>query len=284
VDYQTILFAVKDRIATVTLNRPDSLNAWNTIVTDEMSHAMLRCDQDDAIRAVVVTGSGRAFCAGVDMGSGSGAFGNIRSEREKADAARKETSKERAGKYDGYAGPFPWQIRKPVFAAINGHAIGVGITYPMTCDIRIVAENAKIQFAFTRRGVLPELWSHLIVPRVAGLSNAADLLLTGRMIKGREFAEMGLASAALPAERVLEATLERAREVCYAAPVSVAISKRLLWKGLALSFGELGPEEAELFRWTSSQADSIEGVKSFLEKREPDWKLSATNDMPDMGR
>lgn len=275
-NYETILFEVQDRIATITLNRPDRLNAWNHTMSAELGHAMLSCDEDDQIRAVVVTGAGRAFCAGSDLSSGDKAFDNF--SREKDDILR-----EKERRSEGYAGPFPWQIRKPVFAAINGHAIGVGITYPMTCDVRIVAEDAKVQFAFVRRGVLPELWSHKIVPQVAGLSNAADLLLTGRMIRGRELVDMGLASAALPADQVLEATLERAREVLNAAPVSVAISKRLLWRGLNASFAELGAKESDMFGWTSSQADAQEGVASFLEKREPDWKLSVAKNTPDVG-
>lgn len=275
-NYETILFEVQDRIATITLNRPEHLNAWNAVMNRELGLAMLSCDQDDEIRAVVVTGAGRAFCAGSDLSAGERAFDGFSTEKD-------ETLKEEERRYHGYTGPFPWQIRKPVFAAINGHAIGVGITYPMTCDVRIVAEDAKVQFAFVRRGVLPELWSHKIVPQIAGLSNAADLLLTGRMIRGRELVDLGLASAALPADQVLEATTERAREVLRAAPVSVAISKQLLWKGLNASFPELGPEESLLFRWTSARADAQEGVASFLEKREPDWKLSVTKDTPDVG-
>ncbi|MBC8417228.1 MAG: enoyl-CoA hydratase/isomerase family protein [Proteobacteria bacterium] len=275
-NYETILFKVENRIATITLNRPDRLNAWNHTMSAELGHAMLCCDEDDEIRAVVVTGAGRAFCAGSDLSSGDSAFDTF--SREKDTVLR-----DKEGRYEGYAGPFPWQIRKPVFAAINGHAIGVGITYPMTCDLRIVAEDAKVQFAFVRRGVLPELWSHKIVPQVAGLSNAADLLLTGRMIRGRELVELGLASAALPADQVLEATLERAREVLKAAPVSVAISKRLLWRGLSISSAELGPKEALMFAWTSSQADAREGVASFLEKRDPDWKLSVAKNTPEIG-
>ncbi|MBW1783245.1 MAG: enoyl-CoA hydratase/isomerase family protein [Deltaproteobacteria bacterium] len=275
-NYETILFEIQHRIATITLNRPEHLNAWNAVMSAELGHAMLSCDQDDEIRAVVVTGAGRAFCAGSDLSSGDKAFDNFAKEKE-------NIQREKEIQYEGYAGPFPWQIRKPVFAAINGHAIGVGITYPMTCDVRIVAENAKVQFAFVRRGVLPELWSHKIVPQIAGLSNAADLLLTGRMISGRELAELGLASAALPAENVLEATLERAKEVLKAAPVSVAISKRLLWRGLTASFAELGAVESAMFTWTSSHADAQEGVASFLEKREPDWKLRVVKDSPDVG-
>jgi enoyl-CoA hydratase/carnithine racemase len=274
--YETILFDVDDRIATVTLNRPERMNAWNDTMAAELRDAMARCDADDGIRAVVLTGAGRAFCAGADLGAGGETFGGRRAEG-------REALRELARRHQGYAGPFPWQIRKPVFAAINGHAIGVGITYPMTCDVRIVAEDAKIQFAFVRRGVIPELWSHLFVARVAGLSNAADLLLTGRTIRGREMAELGLASAALPADRVLPATRERAREVLAAAPVSVALSKRLLWQALAASPAEIGAQEARLFAWAGSQLDAREGVLSFLEKRLPEWKLSVERDAPPPG-
>jgi len=274
-EYEAIELEIEDRVALVTLNRPDRLNAWTQRMGVDLARAMRRCDADDTVRAVVLTGKGRAFCAGADMSAGGDTFGGSGSREREPDEQRE------ARKETGYAGPFPWQIRKPVFAAINGHAIGVGITYPMTCDVRLVDEDAKVQFAFTRRGVLPELWSHAIVPRVAGLSNAADVLLTGRMLRGRELAELGLASAALPAADVLPATLERAREAAQAAPASVALSKRLLWESLLPTLPELGRREARLFTWISQQPDAREGVMAFLEKREPDWKLSASEDLPD---
>jgi enoyl-CoA hydratase/carnithine racemase len=273
--YQTLGFEVDDRIATVTLNRPERMNAWNDTMAAEMRDALRRCDEDDEIRAVVVTGAGRAFCAGADLSGGGDTFAG---RRETGDAS---DTRQLAERYGGYAGPFPCQIRKPVLAAINGHAIGVGITFPMTCDIRFVAEDAKVQFAFVRRGVIPELWSHQIVARVAGLSVAADLLLSGRMIRGRELAAMGLASAALPAERVLEVTRQRAREFLHAAPVSVALSKRLLWQGLTEPLPRLGRQEARTFAWLGRQPDAREGVESFLEKRPPQWKLSVAKDTPD---
>jgi enoyl-CoA hydratase/carnithine racemase len=262
------------------------MNAWTDAMASELAHAMQRCDLDDTVRAVVVTGAGRAFCAGADMSGGSSTF-QQRRRRPQDDASPERDSPSQAAErrpdrsQSAYAGPFPWQIRKPVIAAINGHAIGVGITYPMTCDIRIVAEDAKVQFAFTQRGVLPELWSHAIVPRVAGLSNAADLLLSGRMIRGSELAAKGLASEALPAAEVLPAALARAREFEHAAPVAVALSKRLLWESLGAGLDEEGRAEARLFGWISGQADAREGPLAFLEKRAPVWTLSPTKDLPD---
>ena len=265
--YETIVMEIKDRIAVITLNRPEVMNAWNSQMAVELSDAFLACDKTDDVRAVVVTGKGRAFCAGADLSSGSDTFSiGGREESERA---------------LGFPEVLPWHLKKPVLVAINGHAIGVGITFPMTCDIRFVAEDAKVQFAFVRRGVIPELASHVIVERVAGLSNAADLLLSGRMISGREFAELGLASQALPAGQVLDATLERAREFLKAAPVSVAISKQLLWDGLTSSVSDMVRREFELFRWVGEQADAREGVQSFLEKRDPAWKLSPYRDLPD---
>lgn len=278
--YETISFEVQDQIATVTLDRPERLNAWNDSMADELRRAMARCDEDDGIRAVVVTGKGRAFCAGADISSGGDTFRALGSLTQLADERR-----ELARKYGGYAGPFPFHIRKPVIAAINGPAIGVGITYAMTCDIRFVAEDAEVQFAFARRGVVPELWSAMIVPRVGGLSVAADLMLTGRMISGTELVRLGLASEALPATQVLAAAQARAREVLLAAPVSVAITKRLLWRGLTASnFAELGHEEARMFGWAGQQVDAREGVMSFVEKRPPRWQLSVARDTPQATR
>ena len=172
---ETVLYDVRDGVATITLNRPEAMNAWTPQLSDELSLAMGAADADDAVRAVVLTGAGKAFCAGADLSAGESGF--------------------LAGGRSVQGGPrlMPYKVRKPVIAAINGHAVGVGITYPMLCDIRIVSETAKIQYAMVRRGILPELGSHVLLPRVIGFSRAADLLLTGRLIMGTEAAEMGLA-------------------------------------------------------------------------------------------
>jgi enoyl-CoA hydratase/carnithine racemase len=263
--YEAILLDVKDRVATVTLNRPDRMNAWNAQMAGELSEAMRLCNDDDEVRAVVVTGAGRAFCAGADLSGGGGTFGG----RERRTDARPP------------APLYPYQIDKPVIAAMNGHGIGVGMTYPMLCDQRIVAEDAKLQFAFVRRGVIPELASHVIVARVAGFSNAADLLLSGRIFRGKEAAELGLASQALPADQVLAAAQERARDIAVnAAPVSVAISKRLLWEGITSSVPEMLKREGKIFAWIGNQPDAKEGVVSFLERRDPEWKLKVSKDRP----
>ncbi len=266
--YTAILLNVEDGVATITLNRPETMNTWNPAMSLDLGNALAALDKDDAVRAVVITGSGRAFCAGADL---SGEAWALNAEnREEARAAL------------AFPAVMPYQIRKPVLAAINGHAIGVGITFSMTCDIRIVAEDAKIQFAFVRRGLTPELGSHVIVPRIAGFSVAADLMLSGRMISGKELARLGLASEALPAADVLPAALERARDYKNTAPVSVAITKHLLWQGLTASISEMDESEFSLFQWVCRQPDAAEGVISFMTKRMPEWKMSASKDLPDL--
>src|SRR3954447_1934459 len=209
--YETVLYQVRDRVATVTLNRPEHLNAWTSRLGAELGDAMAEADEDDEVRAVIVTGAGRAFCAGADLSGGEFGGGDAPKLRSR----------------------WPYQVRKPVIAAINGHAVGVGLTYPMTCDVRYVAEDAKLAFAFVRRGAIPELGSHAIVPRVAGFSVAAELLLSGRTFLGAEAAELGLVTKALPASDVLPAALALATDIAAnTAPVSVAVAKRLLWDGM----------------------------------------------------
>ena len=269
--YEAILLDVKDKVATITLNRPERMNAWNATMGAELTDAMRACNENDDVRAIVLTGAGRAFCAGADLKRGGETFRG----RERGGERRREQPRPQGPAY-------PFQLDKPVIAALNGHAVGVGLTYPMLCDIRFVAEDAKLQFAFVRRGIIPELASHTIVARVVGLSNAADLLMSGRMIRGKEAAELGLASRALPAPEVLPAAQERAREFLDAAPVSVAISKRLLWEGITSSVPDMLLREGPLFAWTGSQPDAEEGVVSFLEKRPPEWKLSPNRDKPEL--
>jgi enoyl-CoA hydratase/carnithine racemase len=268
--YQHILFGVEAGVATITLNRPKRLNAFHFALGAELESAYARCDADDTIRAVVLTGAGKAFCAGADMGGGDKTFDDVEGSRRAADPG------------NGGRRLAAYQVRKPVIAAINGHAVGVGLTLAMQCDLRIVAADAKLAFAFVRRGIIPELGSHAILPRVIGFSRAADLLLSGRTIRGEEAAALGLASEALPAEAVLPRAQEWARDVAVnAAPASVAIAKRLLWEGVTETPRETMAKEKPLLEWVGKQADAAEGVRSFLERRPPEWKLRASTDLPE---
>jgi enoyl-CoA hydratase/carnithine racemase len=258
--YETIRLELESGIATLTLARPEQLNAWNDVMEAEIDAALRRCDLDDSVRCVVVTGAGRAFCAGADLSGGKDRF---RDRPQQAASPRVA----------------PWDLRKPVVAAVNGHAVGVGLTFALACDLRFVAEDAKLAFAFVRRGVLPGFGSHAITARVAGLSNAADLMLSGRTFLGREAAALGLASQALPAAEVLPAAQAWARDLASnAAPASVAISKSLLWQGVAA--GAMKQREDRLFAWCGNQVDAKEGVEAFLAKRGPRWSLSPSRDLP----
>ncbi len=268
--YQYLLFDVDEGVATLTLNRPERSNAYNFGLGAELGEAYARCDEDDAIRAVILTGAGKAFCVGADMGGGEKTFDDVDGEQRAAESAR-------AGRRLG-----AWQVRKPVIAAIHGHAVGVGMTLALQCDLRFVAREAKLAFAFVRRGIVPELGSHAILPRVVGFSNAADLLLSGRTFRGEEAVALGLASEAMAAEEVLPRARAWARDVAVnAAPASVAITKRLLWEGLTEHPRETMAKEGRLLAWAGKQADAYEGVRSFLERRPPEWKLSASKDLPD---
>ncbi len=261
---ETLLFEARDHAALITFNRPEKLNAWNQAVAAELSQALQDAEADDEVRAIVLTGAGRAFCAGADLERGADTFAG----REEGGAGRNQRN------------VHPYEIGKPVIAAINGPAVGVGMTYPMLCDIRLAAENAKMGFVFTRRGMLPELASHLIVQRVAGFSNAADVLMSGRIFTAEEALAMGLVSKVLPKDELVDAALAMANDYAKAAPASVALTKRLLWKGLDATPAEMMRAEGAPFAWLGNQDDAKEGIMSFLEKRDPQWTLSV-KDIPE---
>ena len=263
--YEQLLFDLDGGVAVITLNRPEAMNAWTATMSQELTDAMHRCNDDNAVRAAVLTGAGdRAFCAGADLGRGGGTFSGRERPAEPVKPAKPTL--------------YPYQISKPVIAALNGHAVGVGITYPMLADVRIVAENAKIAFAFVRRGVLPELASHVTLARVVGLSRAAELLLSGKTISGTEAAAMGLASRALPQAQVLPAALEMARDIARnTAPASVAVAKKFLWEGMSLNVPDMMRRENPAFVWFGNQPDAREGVASFVEKRAPRWSLTPSD-------
>ena len=260
--FEQIQLSIEDRVAVITLNRPDQMNTWTPIMSRELSDAMYECDDNDQVRAVILTGAGRAFCAGADLSGGEGGF----IEKTKITRPTK----------------WPYQISKPVIAAINGAAVGVGITYAMLADIRLASTTAKIGFAMVRRGILPELASHVTVSQVAGFSNAAELLLTGRMMSGAEAQIKGIVSESLDAEVLLERARAIADDIALnTAPVSVALSKKLLWQNIASNIPQLMETEGRLINWLGESEDVKEGVKAFFEKREPSWSMSPSRDIPE---
>ena len=259
-ELETVLIELRDRVAVVTLNRPEAMNAWNATLSHDLDTALDWASTNQEVGAVVITGAGRACCAGADLSSGGDTFARG------VGRPAAETSNPRR---------LPWDVPKPVIAAVNGHAVGVGATYALTCDLRLVATEAKIGFVFTRRGMLPELASHAVLPAVVGQQHATDLLLSGRIITGDEAAALGLALAAVPAAEVVDRAVERAQDMAAnAAPMSMAISKRLLWDRIGVR--QMMAREQPLFDWVAGQPDSVEGVTSFLEKRPPRWQLTAS--------
>jgi enoyl-CoA hydratase/carnithine racemase len=264
-DYQDIRFEQSDGIAVITLNRPAQMNAFSGRMGEELGDAFRRCDVDDGVRAVVLTGAGPAFCAGADLGAGAETFG-----------------KQDAGDFSATpVHPPAWDVRKPVIAAMNGHAVGLGLTLALQCDLRIAADEGKYGVLQVRRGVMPDACSHWTLPRIVGLERAAWLLLTGTKISGAEAATLGLALRSLPAERVLLAALEIARDVAdNTAPLSVAVTKRLLWQSPGLSRAEVERFETELHHHLMGKPDAIEGAVAYLERRAPRWGLSVARDWP----
>lgn len=267
-------YDLQEGVALIRLNRPEQLNAFTPLMRKELLALFQEADGDDAVRAVVVTGQGRAFCAGADLSAGGSSF-------EKAQTAEAVINRHRDG--GGQVALAIFGCRKPVIAAINGPAVGIGITMTLPMDIRIAAEDAKIGFVFTRRGVVPEACSSWFLPRIVGITKATELILTGRVFRAAEESQCGLFNYVLPREQVLPKALSIAREIAdHTSAVSVTLSKALLWHGLA----ENDPQSVHLidsrcFFWASRQKDVHEGVQSFIEKRPPRFPGSPTKDLPD---
>lgn len=272
--YRTIQYGVEGAVATITLNRPDKMNSFTKTMCGELLDAFDRVDEDDAVRAVVVTGAGRAFCAGADLGSGGGTFDNTKAEEKPTiDTHRDEGGLVTLRIYD---------CKKPVIGAINGAAVGVGITMTLAMDIRLAVPGAKIGFVFARRGIVPEAASSWFLTRAVGLQRAAEWAYTGRIFPSEEAHEAGLFARLVAPDELLPSAYALAREIAEnTAPVSVMLTRQLFWKMLGAS----SPREAHLLDskcvfWTGQQPDAYEGVRSFLEKRPPRFTMKPSRDAP----
>jgi enoyl-CoA hydratase/carnithine racemase len=264
--YEDILFEVANGVAVITLHRPDHRNAFTGRMGQELGDAYHRCDTDDSVRAVVLTGTPPAFCAGADLSAGADTF----DRRDEASFSASPVS------------PPAWEVRKPVIAAANGHAIGIGLTLALQCDLRIMAADAKYGVVQVRLGVIPDACAHWTLPRIVGTARAAEVLLTGRTFDGRRAVELGIANQCLPNDEVMPAAVELAREIATnTAPLSVAISKRILWQALDSAPDEVEHLETELHRHVMGRPDAREGVLAFVEKRLPRWTQSVTDDWPE---
>ncbi len=265
-EYRDILFERRERIALITLNRPDAMNTFTGAMGRDLEHAYATCDEDDSIRAVILTGSGKTFSAGADMSRGAETFAS-----------------QHAATFSAAGVNYPaWRLRKPVIAAVNGHAVGLGLTLALQCDIRIMAKEGKYGVLQVRRGVMPDAYSHWTLPRIVGLARAADILLTGRTFQGDEAFELGIASRVVPAAQVLPTAFEIANDVATnTAPLSVAVSKRLLWESFGLSAEDVERHETALHHHLMGKPDAIEGPLAYLERRPPRWTSSVKNDWPE---
>ncbi|MET7772581.1 enoyl-CoA hydratase-related protein [Nocardia sp. NPDC005366] len=248
------------RVATVWLDRPDRGNGFTSAMQVELHRQLSDLDRDEQVRAIVVTGRGRFFSTGADMEPGGS---NFAFDEEQTRAARQMMA----------VRPRPWQLRTPIIGALNGAAVGLGLTFALQWDIRIVNESAKYGFVFARRGLIPEQNSLWLLPRLVGAGAAVELLLTGRLFRGEEAARIGLATRALPGDQVLPAALELADEIATeCSPAAVGLTKQLLYQMLAEPDREAAfHREWETFRWAGRQPDSSEGVAAFLEKRAPNF-------------
>ncbi len=279
--FETLRFEVADGVGTVTFDRPVKLNALNTVMLDELLAVLERADADDAVRVLIVTGAGRAFCAGADLSGGGRTFDRSARAGDRVARGRGEAP----GEHRDGGGRVTLRIfdmKKPLIAAINGPAVGFGITMTLPMDIRIASTAARIGFVFTRRGVVPEACSSWFLPRLVGPSQAAEWIYTGRVFPAEEALRGGLVSRVVPPERLLPVARELALEIAgNTSAVSVALSRQLLWRLLGADHPmEAHRLDSKCMDWTGRSADAYEGVTAFLEKRPARFTLRPSTDMP----
>lgn len=251
-----LLVDVSAGIAVLTLNRPAKQNAFDPAMTEALGASLKRCDADDAIRVVVITGTPPAFCAGADLS-------------------------DRVGEVSASINPPPFRIRKPVIAAVNGHAVGAGLALALQCDLRYMADDAVYALSQVRRGVLADGYTHWTLPRLAGLANAADILLTGRTFDGDEAKALGLANMSLPTAEVVPTAMAVAHDIANgSAPLSAALSKRLLWEGTNLEPATVAQLEADLNEHLAGSRDAGEAMSALRERRQPSWSGSISEEWP----
>ena len=284
-----IALAVADGIATITLDRPDRLNAFTTTMEHELIAAYDRCDADDSVRAVVLTGAGRAFCAGADLSGGADTFAqrlDEPSDAATADVRRDDTAADVRRDGGGRVVLRMFECRKPIIAAINGPAVGVGITMTLAADFRLAADDARIGFVFNRRGLVPESCSTWFPPRLVPLQTALDWVYSGRIFDAAEAHTAGLVYALYPGAELLERAYALARSLTeHSAPVSVALSRQMMWRTLGAEHPMVAHRiETRGINLRGVGRDAREGISAFLEKRPAAFPDSVSADLPDLFR
>jgi len=271
--FEQIKYEVKDRVLTITLNRPERLNAFTGVMGKELIEALDRADEDDEVRAVIMTGEGRGFCAGADLSGGGDTF----------DSSRRKTAIDEHRDGGGFITLRIYEMKKPIIAAINGPAVGFGATITLPMDIRIASEKAKMGFVFARRGITPEACSSWFLPRIVGISRAAEWVMTGRVFSAQEALDGRLVSRLTPPEELMPTALEIAREIAdNTSAVSVALARQLLWRMLGADHPmEAHKIDSKCIYAMGKSPDCYEGVKSFLEKRPANFTMKPSADMPE---
>jgi len=284
--FETIRYEVEDHILTITLNRPDKMNAFTHVMQNELIAAFDAADADDNVRVIIVTGAGRAFCAGADLSSGGATFDRTaRADRKTAPLrpdGEVEWSDDAVRDGGGRVTLRIFRSLKPVIGAINGAAVGIGVTMQLAMDIRIASETARFGFVFARRGIVPEAASSWFLPRLVGISQALEWCYTGRVFSAQEALEGRLVSKMVPPDELLPQARALAREIVdHTAPVSIALIRQMMWRML----GADDPMEAHKIDSRGiyargASADVREGVTAFLEKRPARFTQTVSNDMP----
>jgi len=274
--YEEIIYEVSEQIATITLNRPDKLNSFTNRMLKEIIAAFDESDADDNVRAVIVTGSGRAFCAGADLSGGGETFAKGGSD------VKAKTGVMRDG--GGLVSLRIFESKKPVIGAINGAAVGVGVTMTLPMDIRLASNTSKFGFVFAKRGIVPEAASSWFLPRIVGISQATEWCFTGRMISADEAKEGRLVRSVHAPEDLLPAARSIAREIAEnTAPVSVALSRQMLWRMLGADHPmQAHRVDSRAINSRGASDDAREGVMSFLEKRSANFPVKVSDGLPEV--
>lgn len=276
-DYQHIRYQVADRILTLTLNRPERMNAWTLTMRDEMLDALQRANADDDIRVIVVTGEGKAFCAGMELVRPEGnIFGYDSPQGETLNIEEIRDS-------GGELSLALYRCHKPVIAAINGAAVGIGITMTLPMDFRLAAEGAKLGFVFSQRGIVPEACSSWFLPRLVGMQQALEWVLSGDIFTAEEGQAGGLIRSVHPRGAVLDAAYALAEKLMRkSSATSVALARQMLWRNPTFDHPMYAHQiDSRLMYLTSERLDGRDGFKAFLEKREPVFTGKVSTDLPD---
>jgi len=279
--FETLLYDVEDGIATFTLNRPDRMNAFTAQMMVDMIAAFDATDADDEVKAVIVTGAGRAFCAGADLAAGGATFDHTASTDPRRLEARVGGVQRDGG---GRLTLRIYESLKPVISAVNGAAVGVGVTMQLPMDIRLASTSARFGFVFARRGITPEAASSWFLPRLVGLQTALEWCYTGRVFGAEEAKERGLVRSLHAPEELIPAARALAREIIdNTAPVSIALTRQMLWRMAGADQPmEAHRADSRAIQSRGASADAREGVTSFLEKREANYPNRVSTDLPDI--